>query len=618
MKLDKETIIKNRFWFCLGGFGLAWLIGLLVLMFGASSTIEAKKKEFADSQQQIQSQNNVKQLGPVETNPWLKPWAVYENRYRSHKEVIWKEAWDRQATMITWPSSANSPLEKIWEDSGSMKQWVSWFNRRILVSQTEQTDYKNFLYLAQYLVNPAEPRGPYKLVELVDPVAFKGGRPGFEVMMAPTTGVPATGQSTEGGAFPMGDIGSKGLPGRSATTQTGESQQLAGSGITNFWQQLPTPEEMWLAQEDFWVKRELLTVVRNTLDHISAFTRAKDAPPPQEYAAQHTFKNRNWEITLLIEKEGNTRFISEKSTIKNVDPSRRILSLTDPISKKGIRFELRQGDVNYILTVNGEPLAPGQSITFNRRSRVDTVVLDKPFDLYQKFDWFNSPIRRIDDIKLAYHSHRTANIPLKPSGHFPTEPESTDSEFADPNASPEFQSFEGEPGMVDPNNPGAAAPPTNITPANSLLRDRYVHVTEVCRHLPLAMSIVIEQEHIHTLVTKLVNSPIRFQVTQIQVERATDVLPPSMIGTQPGTAEGTEGAFPMSVPMPFPMPFPMTGSPDGGPGLPGQTTQGNPRLEAGLNNLVRVDLYGIAALYERVPKTTQQRTEGQPADKQQP
>jgi hypothetical protein len=375
---------------------------------------------------------------------------------------------------------------------------------------------------------------------------------------------------------------------------------------------------MWLAQEDFWVKRELLHVVRETLDHVSAFTRAKDSAPPEGYAAKHTFTNRNWEITLLIEKEGNTRFISDKSTIKNIDPSRRILSLTDPVSKKGIRFELRQeGGVKYELTVNGEPLAPGQSIPFNRRSRVDTVTLDRPFDLYQKFDWFNSPIRRIDALKLAYHSHRTANIPLKPSGHFATDSESTESEFEDPGTSTEYPGSTGDMGGMGVPGTLAAAPPTNITPANGLLRDRYVHVTEVCRHLPLAMSVVIEQEYIHTLVTKLVNSPIRFQVTQIQVERATDVLPPNMT-TQPGTGEGAEGNFPMPVPVPVPIPTPMPFLPTtGNPPYPGQTqtTQGNPRLEAGLNNLVRVDIYGIAALYERVPKTTGQPEDGQPVDK---
>src|SRR5690606_6091205 len=148
-------------------------------------------------QQNIAAQNSVKREGPPETNPWLQPWAKYEDKYRSHKETIWGQAWIPQKNMITWPSSANAPLQQIWNGAGSLKAWVNWFNERIRTSQAEQTYYKIFLYLAQFLETPAEPNGPYKLVQLVEPVAFNGGRAGFEAMMAPTTGAPATGQGSE-------------------------------------------------------------------------------------------------------------------------------------------------------------------------------------------------------------------------------------------------------------------------------------------------------------------------------------------------------------------------------------------------------------------------------------
>ena len=112
----------------------------------------------------------------------------------------------------------------------------------------------------------------------MDPVAFKGGRAGFEVIMAPTTGVTAAGQGTEGSGYPGPNVGSQRIPAPRTTTGSvdgmGEGQQTAGSGITNFWLELPTPEEMWLAQEDFWVKRELLKV-------FGSIKRVREAPVEQ-------------------------------------------------------------------------------------------------------------------------------------------------------------------------------------------------------------------------------------------------------------------------------------------------------------------------------------------------
>ena len=56
----------------------------------------------------------------------------------------------------------------------------------------------------------------------------------------------------------------------------------------------------------------------------------------------------------------------------------------------------------------------------------------------------------------------------------------------------------------------------SLTSPHKLLRNRYLYVTKQCRHLPIAMLLVVEQEHIHDLLVALTDSKLRFQVTQIQ------------------------------------------------------------------------------------------------------
>src|SRR5262249_31788836 len=134
---------------------------------------------------------------------------------------------------------------------------------------------------------------------------------------------------------------------------------------------------------------------------------------PADVLARQRFHNGSWELDFLIERKDRQMMISPKSSIKNVHVNKRVLNLANPKTNKGLVFRLRQGSNTFMLQVEGEPLAYGQSTTFRKGTPVDSLDLLKPFDVEQVFDWHTSPVRRVDALQPAWHSHRTANRPLK-------------------------------------------------------------------------------------------------------------------------------------------------------------------------------------------------------------
>ena len=128
----------------------------------------------------------------------------------------------------------------------------------------------------------------------------------------------------------------------------------------------------------------------------------------------------------------------------------------------------------------------------------------------------------------------------------------------------------------------------SLTSPHKLLRNRYLYVTKQCRHLPIAMLLVVEQEHIHDLLVALTDSKLRFQVTQIQFRHVKGIASTLPI-TLSDSKTDTRG-----------QPSNPGRSPRGrsSPGFPGTT---NTTDEAGTPDLVELAIYGVAAIYDRCP-----------------
>jgi hypothetical protein len=388
-------------------------------------------------------------------------------------------------------------------------------------------------------------------------------------------------------------------------------------------------EEIWLAEEDFWVKREMLRIVRAALDAYSHFKPVdipKDEPMPEKAAPRYRFRNPSWEITLVIEegkdsKGRTTAVVSERSTIKNVSATKRTQLVANARTGMGLKFLLTQNGASKAIEVAGEPLAYNASTPFKKPIPVDSIDLKKSFGLEQVLEYATSPIRRIDDLRTAKNSHRLAFVALKHNEALYKEPPKDETTTPEPGAPGPGDSRPGGPGGpggkfgAEPGGPGGPfgglGASTSTTP-NGIDRDRYLLTNAQCRHLPIAMVLVVDQAAINDVLIAVSNSPLRIQVTQVHLLHVNDPGPQAADNTtgdgpSPGVPQPgfpSPGSFRPSGPGPGGKPFPpgiAPGEPGGIPGgfpggLPG--TEGSPTED---NNLFELTVYGIATLYERYP-----------------
>jgi hypothetical protein len=389
--------------------------------------------------------------------------------------------------------------------------------------------------------------------------------------------------------------------------------------------------------------------------------------PPQSFTEKgiktwRRFRNVNWEIDLALEPN-KTRpsdlQIAECSTIKNIHPGKRTLTLANSKADKGQRFQFRQGANAYDVYIAGEPQAPeSRPMVIGKLNTPPGLDLKKPFVLYQAFDWNTAPVKRVDRIELSYNDQRLSDKALKPHKDLP-KPE----EPADAGANP---TAPGGPGGAEPGGPGgdrASAMQKAMggrggkfgnmggedrgggaggfggytdtsgdrTP-NGLRRDRYLQTTETSRALPVGLVLIVDQSNIQDVLIALADSRLRVQTTQVAFQHVRGIRPADAGEGQPGMAErpGAPGAPPPSMGKLMPgvgtgglrrgggdddrpagprggkfggpggmggmIPPPGGIPPGGGYGAPAATGQ-----DEDDPNLVELSVYCIATLYERYP-----------------
>src|SRR5262245_5315376 len=190
MKIDKETLIKHRFWIALGAQVLLFLIALAVLFFSASKTAAKAKREFDQDRKVLDAPQDPKNAG------FLPPWDKRKKFYQDYKFRIWDAAWETQKDLMTWPADARRMEPKRQLENGYYGDPIP---------EDYRLAYHTDLYKTQF----------------ADRMAFLAPR---------------------GGERPY-------LP-----VDFDEKKIFA----PNDRKKPPTVEECWLAQEEIWVRRELL------------------------------------------------------------------------------------------------------------------------------------------------------------------------------------------------------------------------------------------------------------------------------------------------------------------------------------------------------------------------
>ncbi len=475
-KLDKEALIKHRFWIGLGLFVAIWLVGIIVVKVSGDDT---KKKKYEDTKTAIEA---TKSKG-VKTEAYQKPWNEFGSMFNKQKNKIWRAAWEQQANMYTWPEMPKPvfyPSDQFGDDDRS--------------DVVNRDKFRNQLYPEEYR--------ELKDSKLIYTVSYLGG---FEKVFPPQV-----------------------------------------------WDQERSParEEIWLAQEDYWVRLEMLYIVRAALEGIVQFQQIKVDPKdkPAGVEDRRVFRNANFELNLLLVKasKGLGWEISDKSTIKNISVTKRTLPLATPGDTSGLPFILLQDGANYTMRIAGEPLAYEHEVPLKRIYSTDPVNLQKPFFIQQGLVWKNSPIRRIDALALGTHSHRTITSGLKVREDLKALDPEPKEEAPPPAAS-------GAPGgAAGPGSAGTGAGGSGMagagfggrgsdvdaTRVNKIPRARYMHVTPQCRHLPIAMRVVLDQAHIHDFLSAAANSRLRIQITQVTFTNVSKQIDPPV---ETETDKGTSG-----------------------------------------------------------------------------
>jgi hypothetical protein len=632
VNVNKELLLKHRFWILLGIGVILLVIGMITLPSSIGNQVEKKAKDF-DSAVRV-----LKGIKDTKNQDWVDKLTKQDGYIESRKNVVWEQAWNSQAYLYTWPE----------ELQAKFSEHYRYFGDTIDPRDREQFGnyYETQLYNVIDLVQPLTPLGS-------GVVQFRGG-------WSKLTKLQRT----------FGDI--------------------------------PTNEQVWFSQEDLWVKRELLRIVRNTNDMVGRYQEVSlEAPAPkdkdkkdtqaptpeagsskpqaspapaavaskQDQAAANSdaqaeaaasalpaapekpsdpfhkkYRNPFWEVELTMSRSDNAVY-SVKGKIKNISKQKR------PV---GFVFKLYLDETNpdddkapyVLLPVDRLPLAVGESDEIKEQQVEDNVTIRGLYGLEQILTWRTGPVKRIERVELGYPSSRTAARKLEP-GRWVTEARQKEAEAqGESNESPA-----GPRRLVEGFQ-------TSATVSTDVSLDRYTDVTDQVRHMPVAMAVIMDESLIPDFVAAVSNSPLRIQVLQLYFNHTWEHIKPPIEEAEPSGDRSQTASTPAPVPrfnvpgLPkrFPGKGPMTGGgavfpgkglmtgggvvgDPFGPGRPsnrglGQIVQGQPtgypglpgskfgRIGRGLGNvfaapategeedetkLVEVAVHGLASLYERYP-----------------
>jgi hypothetical protein len=557
MKMDKENFIKYHFWYMLGLLVPLIFLALIMLWTGTAGAISAKQAEIEKSKTTLGGV--VK--GEARNQKWTDALKKKLEAITGQESKNWKAAWEPQADIMTWPPGDLSEKMK-----------GAYFGDPIEAPLRREYP-KEEQYASQ--IDP--------IIEIVQPVNSRGE-----------------------GAVQCGGTGTWPTFLRTAD-----------------WSSDPTPsaEEIWLAQEDLWVQRELLRVVRETNDSVARL-RKLDNPPKIDKAQQEidhqVFANPTWRIEVALQGEVPKLRLRWQAT--NVSKQRQVLGINFTVAFRGTK-------ATDTLFLDGEPLGPNQSTDPKDRPLGGQLEIDRPEgveSVTQVFDWRTVPVKRIDQIALGHHSQRLQSRGLKSAPVF------TKTADAKAGAAP-------APG-APPSGPRGKAPPAagGAGPQNSadfteagLARDRYMELpTAYVRRMPVALELVVDQTSIQDVLTAMANSKLRVQIAQwhwvrfygdikpkIETIVAQDgevkppaAAPPAATGIGPGGLFGGLGGGRFRAPQ-LGRQAPSVGGRAGG-----STARGpRPAMEEQEWQLVELSVYGVASLYERYPPRSPQELEAMKA-----
>ena len=533
---NSDALKKHHFWILLGFVPLFVLIAILVVSSSVGGAIAERDKKITDATKEISSKTNPKPVALInkleETN----------TRVAAKKGDLWKENWERQAgidpqtgkqdpakNLFTWP---NSTKLKAIERMGLK------FGDKIPNDDGQYNEFRrDEVYLAEY--SNARPGFPGTgMADMVAPTQFRGG---WERVLRHVNA--------------RSDV------------------QL-------------TSDQIWLMLEDIWVQRSLLSAIKSVNDEIAEFKRIRFEKngqvidDPANKATQdplrRKFRSPIWELELEVERRDNQPILVGRLT--NITNRLQMMGLNNMMvikvwlepgsdgKGKGVEpFEFRIGgeSLKGVGAVNrdGSPANTIVIAPLPDQQIKDYINLIPPgkniveiVRVQQQFDTRTVPVRRIESLVLGYPDSRTASVPLvahktmqPKEGSEPTTGGTTGGGFNTGSGS--FGSAGGPPPGMTSGIPrdGATGSGTQtavragggtIAAVIDANKKRYLVANDQVRRMPVGLVVVVDQANIQDVLLALANSPLRFQITQVDWVRFRGNL-----GGAGGGGSSTSGDF---------------------------------------------------------------------------
>jgi hypothetical protein len=509
LQIDKETLIKHRFWIMIGVIAFLMLIATSWLGTGVADELQVLKNQITEHRSKLRDKSQSHLLGDQEI-------AVLKNKQEvlaKRKGIVWEEAYNLQNPpgdpFLVWPKY----VEKEFADIAFGYEFDPKF----------VNDYvRKDSYYAQF---------------------DDGKGPGIEHGIANIFKVEVAGK-------PKPDPKAK-EPAKDAGKEIIIDPVLFKGGWQNVirhvkaspgWNTAPTFEEVWLAQEDYWVQRELLRALKqanDTVGHFVPVEGAGKADTTKEEIARQRFINgggnrdmATWQLDLSLITRGPKFHLVGKIT--NIGRRKQALGKIYFF----VRVNRNETLKPIVLEVQGEELGIGKDWKIDSPPLEFSFKPDGVYSVDQIFDDTTSPIRRIDQIAMYRLAHRVYQPALKKA------------KFS--------EKLAGTAAARDDLKPDEAAEERT---ENGLARARYFDNTDQVRRIPFGVVAIVDQAYIPEILTTLSNSKLRFQTTQVNLQHFRgSIKDDKKDGLQP--AIGDEGS----------------------------------------SSLVELSVYGIASIYERPPK----------------
>ncbi len=516
------------------------------------------------------------------------------------KEIDWKKTWEQQKFLFVWPRNSK------------------------LLSQFDRMNYK-----------------------FGDPLPTDQGE--FDEFMKPEV------YRSEFSSLKKDSVGpGTGMADKVAPTQFKGGWQNVLRHVNDWGQRRITKDQVWLVMEDIWVQRAMLDTVRSVNEEIAAFRRArKDAggnivvdpsfnergkkvdptgkliATPDAEKLDTLFRSRTWAVELKVKRDGAQARLT--GTLYNLSDRLQLLGVGDMMTLK-VWFTHNASEQPMIFRIGGSYLRGrgatkkenGVDVPDNSREILELEEHILPTGnnateitrVEQVLDVRTVPIKRIDKLVLgnkAALDSRNADRALK-------SPSFIKEEEAPPPGPPPAPGGPAGPGGVGPQASDGVMGGGSVTAVIDGNKKRYLEVTPQVRLLPVGVVVLVDQSYVQDVLLAFANSPLRFQITQVEFQRYYGTLAGASNSNQPGNDivlgfgnNNITGAGDPDVPLrpnlpprigPGPIgPGPIGPGPIGpGPGPnpfhggPNSSTIPDTQVTSGL---VELSVYGVVSLYEK-------------------